>query len=112
MTSFTTTISDIYTDDYPYLWGQESNGTVYYLNCRVPIFSYESGYLNKFRYITFNLVHGLCSNQDIAGTFNVSLYSVQRWKDKQSNEGDGAIFNKESRHGPSHKLLSEVLKRI
>ena len=92
---------------------RESNGTVYYLHSGVPIFSHETGDLNNFRYITSNLIlQGLCSNQDIAGTFHVSLDSVRRWKDKLYQEGDGAFFNQEARHGRSHKLLPEVLERI
>jgi hypothetical protein len=79
---------------------RESNGTVYYLHSGVPIFSHETGDLNKFRYITSNLIlQGLCSNQDIAGTFHVSLDSVRRWKDKLYQEGDGAFFNQEARLG-------------
>lgn len=80
---------------------REFDGTVYYLHSGAPIFSHETGDLNKFRYITSNLlVQGLCSNQDIADAFHVSLDSVRRWK------------NKLTRHGRSHKLLPEVLERI
>jgi transposase len=92
---------------------REYDGTVYYLHSGMPIFSHESGDLNKFRYITSNLIlHGLCTNQDIADTFHVSTDSVRRWKKKLSEEGDGAFFKEESRHGRSHKLLPQVLGRI
>lgn len=92
---------------------RESNGTVYYLHSGMPIFSHEAGDLNKFRYITSNLIlQGLCSNQDIAGAFHVSLDSVRRWKAKLSEEGDRAFFNEEARHGRSYKLLPDVLERI
>lgn len=97
----------------PTLGIREIDGTVYYLHSGVPIFSHEAGDLNKFRYITSNLIlQGLCSNQDIAGTFHVSLDSVRRWKDKLYQEGDRAFFNDQTRHGRSHKLLPNVLERI
>ena len=97
----------------PTLGVRESNGTVYYLHSGVPIFSHESGDLNKFRYITSNLLlQGLCGNQDISDTFHVSLDSVRRWKNKLCDEGDRAFFSDAARHGRSHKLLPEVLERI
>lgn len=86
---------------------------VYYLHSGVPIFSHVSGDLTKFRYITSNLIlQGLCNNQDIVDAFHVSTDSVRRWKKKLSEEGDGAFFKEESRHGRSHKLLPAVLDRI
>jgi len=92
---------------------REYDGTVYYLHSGVPVFSHLSEDLTKFRYITSNLIlQGLCNNQDIADTFHVSTDSVRRWKKKLSEEGDGAFFKEESRHGRSHKLLPPVLARI
>jgi transposase len=92
---------------------REHNGTVYYLHSGVPIFSHDPGDLTKFRYITSNLIlQGLCNNQDIVDTFHVSTDSVRRWKKKLSEEGDGAFFKEEPRHGRSHKLLPKVLDRI
>ncbi len=58
------------------------------------------------------ILQGLCNNQDIVDTFHVSTDSVRRWKKKLSEEGDGAFFKEESRHGRSHKLLPTVLDRI
>lgn len=92
---------------------REHDDTVYYLHSGVPIFSHESNDLTKFRYVTSHLIlQGLCSNQDIADAFHVSTDSVRRWKKKLSEEGDGAFFKEESRHGRSHKLLPGVLDRI
>lgn len=92
---------------------REHDDTVYYLHSGVPIFSHESNDLTKFRYVTSHLIlQGLCNNQDIADTFHVSTDSVRRWKKKLSEEGDGAFFKEESRHGRSHKLLPDVLDRI
>lgn len=91
----------------------EHEGTVYYLHSGMPIFSHIAGDLNKFRYITSNLIlQGLCSNQSIADTFHVSIDSVARWKKKLSEEGEASFFNDEARHGRSHKLLPDVLDRI
>ena len=92
---------------------REHHGTVYYLHSGMPIFSHDPGDLTKFRYITSNLIlQGLCNIQDIADTFHVSTDSVSRWKKKLCEEGEGAFFKEESRHGRSHKLLPDVLDRI
>ena len=92
---------------------REKDGTVYYLHSGAPIFSHESGDLYMFRYITSNLIlQGLCTNQEIVDAFHVSVDSVSRWKKKLSEEGAGAFFNPETRHGRSHKLLPHVLESI
>lgn len=92
---------------------RERAGSVYYLHSGVPIFSHEANDLTMFRYITSNLIlQGLCNNQDITDTFHVSTDSVRRWKKKLSEEGEGAFFKEESRHGQSYKLLPNVLDRI
>jgi len=92
---------------------REQAGSVYYLHCGVPVYSHEANDLTKFRYVTSNLIlQGLCNNQDIVDTFHVSHDSVRRWKKKLSEEGEGAFFREESRHGRSHKLLPDVLDRI
>lgn len=92
---------------------REHDGAVFYLHSGMPIYSHVAGDLTKFRYVTSNLLlMGLCNNQDIADTFHVSLNSVARWKKKLCEEGEGAFFKEESRHGRSHKLLPDVLNRI
>ena len=92
---------------------REHDDTIYYLHSGIPIFSHESNDLTKFRYVTSHLIlQGLCNNQDIADTFHVSTDSVRRWKKKLSEEGEGAFFKEESRHGRSYKLLPDVLDRI
>lgn len=97
----------------PTLGVREYNGTVFYLHCGVPVNSHEVNDMNKFRYVTSNLIlQGLCSNQDIVNAFHVSTDSVRRWKKKLSEEGEAAFFKEESRHGRSYKLLPDVLLRI
>lgn len=92
---------------------REHEGTVYYLHSGVPVFSHSSDDLTMFRFITSNLIlQGRCTNQEIADTFHVSTDSVRRWKKKLLEEGDGAFFKEEARHGRSHKLLPNVLERI
>ncbi len=82
------------------LGAREHDGTVFYLHSVVPIFSHASEDLTLFRFITSNLIlQGRCTNQDIADTFHVSTDSVRRWKKMLSEEGEGAFFKKESRHG-------------
>lgn len=92
---------------------REQDGVVFYLHSGVPIYSHDSGDLPKFRYVTSNLILlGLCSNQDIVDAFHVSTDSVRRWKRVLSDQGEGAFFTAESRHGWSSKLLPDVLDRI
>ena len=92
---------------------RELEGSVYYLHSGMPIFSHEKNDLHKFRYITSNLLlQGLCSNVDIVKTFHVSTDSVRRWKKKLSEQGEAAFFGEEKRHGHSHALLPDVVKRI
>ena len=92
---------------------REENGTVYYLLSGMPIYSHEANDLNKFRYITSNMILlGLCTSQDIANAFHVSTDSIRRSKQKLKEQGEQAFFSPELRHGYSHKLLPHVLLRI
>ena len=58
------------------------------------------------------MLQGLCSNVDIVKAFHVSTDSVRRWKKKLSERGEAAFFGEEKRHGHSHALLPDVVKRI
>lgn len=79
----------------------------------MPIFSHEEGDLNRFRYITSNLIlQGLCKNRDIVKTFHVSSQSVHRYKKILSEQGEAPFFSEDGRKGRSHKLLPAVLERI
>ena len=84
----------------PTLGVREEDDTVYYLHSGMPIYSHGVNELNKFRYITSNLLlQGLCKNIDIVGAFHVSTDSVRRWKKRLSEEGEEAFFKPENRHG-------------
>lgn len=97
----------------PTLGVRKQGDTVYYLHSGMPIFSHGEHELNKFRYITSNLIlQGLCKNCDISRVFHVSADSVRRYKKILTTEGEEAFFRKELRHGKSHKLLPDVLHRI
>ena len=97
----------------PTLGVREVQGSIYYLHSGVPIYSHEKNDLNKFRFITSNfLIQGMCKNVDIVTTFHVSTDSVRRWKKKLSEQGESVFFGEEKRHGHSHALLREVIKRI
>ena len=97
----------------PTLGVRELEGSVYYLHSGMPIFSHEQNDLQKFRYITSNLlVQGLCKNVDIVRTFHVSTDSVRRWKKRLIEQGEASFFSEDKRHGHSHKLLPDVVKRI
>jgi len=51
---------------------REHDGTVFYLHSGVPIFSHSSDDLNRFRFITSNLIlQGRCTNQEIADNASV-----------------------------------------
>lgn len=89
------------------------DATITYFISGMPIYSHQENELHKFRYTTSNfIVRGLCTATDIQRTFHVSIDSIRRWKKKFIDQGDEAFFNKDSRHGKSHKLLPEVLGRI
>jgi len=97
----------------PTLGVKEKNGIVIYLHSGMPIYSHDKDELNKFRFTTSNFIlQGLCNNTDIVRVFHVPTDSVRRWKKKLSEEGEEAFFNKDKRHGRSHKLLPEMLDRI
>ena len=79
----------------------------------MPIYSHASEDLHKFRFITSNLIlQGLCKNKEIVDAFHVSSDSVRRWKKLLDEQGEGAFFKEEARHGRPHKLLPEALARI
>ena len=66
-----------------------------------------------FHFFTSNLIlKGLCRNQDIVDTFNVSTDSVRRWKRILNEKEDSEFFTAESRHGLSHKLFPDVFESI
>ena len=97
----------------PVLGVREQKGTVVYFHAGMPIYSHRKEELHKFRYTTSNfLKQGLCKNIDIVRTFHVSSDSVRRWKKVFLEQGEAAFFNKDKRHGRSHKLLPEMLERI
>lgn len=97
----------------PVLGVRKQDGTIYYLLSGMPIYSHLEGELNKFRYITSQmLIQGLCKNIDIARAFHVSTQSVKRYKKILSEQGEDPFFRKDLRKGKSHKLLPDVLQRI
>jgi transposase len=97
----------------PVLGVRKHDGTVFYLLSGMPVNSHAENDINKFRYVTSNFVlQGLCTHQNIADTFQVSIDSVARWKKKLFEEGEASFFTEEARHGRSHKLLPDVLARI
>lgn len=97
----------------PSLAVYEHENHVYYLHCGMPIYSHEKNDMNKFRYVTSNLIiQGLCKNSDIVEVFHVSANSVSKWKKKLEDSGESAFFGEEHRHGHSHKLLPAVVARI
>ncbi len=97
----------------PVLGVRKQDQAVYYLLSGMPIYSHGEHELNKFRYITSQLLlQGLCNNCDIARVFHVSTDSVRRYKKILSDQGEEAFFRQDLRKGKSHKLLPDVLERI
>lgn len=97
----------------PILGVRKQDESVYYLLSGMPIYCHGEHELNKFRFISSNLIlQGLCKNCDISRVFHVSTDSVRRYKKILETQGEEAFFSKELRHGKSHKLLPDVLQRI
>jgi predicted transcriptional regulator len=97
----------------PVLGVRRQDGEVYYLLSGMPIYSHSESDLNKFRYITSQMIlQGLCKNRDIVRAFHVSTQSVHRYKKILSEQGEAPFFREDLRKGRSHKLLPDVLERI
>ena len=73
----------------------ERNGTVYYFNGTMPIFSHPENDLASFRMFTSQLyVNGNCRQVEIVKAFGVSRISVKRSVKKYREQGPSSFFKK------------------
>lgn len=92
---------------------RQQDDQIFYMLSGMPIYSHGKGDMNKFRYITSQMIiQGLCKSSEIARTFHVSPQSVKRYKKILSEQGEQYFFREDLRRGRSHKLLPDVLERI
>ena len=90
---------------------EQREGTVFYFNGHLPVFSHPLDDLAFFRFFTSQLIsNGNASQGQIARAFGLALISVKRACKKLRTEGAAAFF----RPGPprqGHKLTAELLAR-
>lgn len=74
---------------------EEREGTVYYFNGHLPVFSHPVGDVGSFRLFSSQLVaNGNASQGEISRAFGVPLVSVKRACKKLSTEGAAGFFRK------------------
>jgi transposase-like protein len=90
---------------------EQRDGTVWYFNGHLPVFSHPVDDLGSFRFFTSQLVaNGNASQSEISRAFGVPLVSVKRACKKLREEGAGGFFRvPEPHHG--HRLTPERLEQ-
>lgn len=86
---------------------EQREGTVYYFNGYLPVFSHPAEDLASFRFFTSQLIsNGSASQSQIASAFGVPLVTVKRCCKKLREEGAAGFFRPAApRQG--HKLTGE-----
>lgn len=91
---------------------QERDGTVWYFNGHLPVFSHPVDDKGSFRFFTSQLiVNGNASQSEISRAFGVPLVSVKRACKKLREEGAGGFFRAPEPHR-GHKLTPERLEEV
>lgn len=90
---------------------EQREGTVYYFNGHLPVFSHPADDIASFRFFTSQLIaNGNASQGEIARAFGVPLVTVKRACKKLREEGAAGFFRPAPpRQG--HKLTDELLAR-
>ena len=90
---------------------EQREGTVYYFNGHLPVFSHPVDDIASFRFFTSQLIsNGNASQGEIARAFGVPLVTVKRSCKKLRDEGAAGFFRPaEPRQG--HKLTDERIAR-
>lgn len=86
-------------------------GTVYYFNGHMPIFSHSEEELASFRMFTSQLyINGNCKQREIVEAFGVTIISVKRSVKQYREKGAASFFHKNSpkRHS---KVFTEAVKQ-
>jgi len=91
---------------------EEREGTVWYFNGHLPVFSHPVDDIDSFRLFSSQLIaNGNASQSEIARAFGVPLVSVKRACKKLREEGVGGFFRtREPRQG--HKLTAQRLEEV
>ena len=91
---------------------QEREGTVWYFNGHLPVFSHPVDDLGSFRFFTSQLIaNGNASQSEVARAFGVPLVSVKRACKKMREQGAAGFFRPpEPQHG--HKLTAQRIKEV
>ena len=89
----------------------QREGSVYYFNGHLPVFSHAADDLASFRFFTSQLVtNGSASQGQISRAFGVPLVTVKRCCKKLRDEGAAGFFRPAApRHG--HQLTEERIIR-
>lgn len=95
----------------PDLAFEQRDGTVYYFNGHLPVFSHPVDDIASFRFFTSQLVsNGNASQGEISRAFGVPLVTVKRSCKKLRDEGAAGFFRPaEPRQG--HKLTGQRIAR-
>jgi hypothetical protein len=90
---------------------EQCDGTVYYFNGHLPVFSHAVDDIASFRMFTSQLiVNGSATQGQVSRAFGVPLVTVKRACKKLREEGAAAFFRPSApRRG--HRLTPEVLAR-
>jgi hypothetical protein len=86
---------------------EQRDGTVYYFNGHLPVFSHQADDIASFRFFTSQLIaNGNASQGQISRAFGVPLVTVKRCCKKLRDEGAAGFFRPPvARQG--HKLTNE-----
>lgn len=86
---------------------EQRDGTVYYFNGHLPVFSHQADDIASFRFFTSQLIaNGNASQGQISRAFGVPLVTVKRCCKKLRDEGAAGFFRPPvARQG--HKLTAE-----
>jgi hypothetical protein len=95
----------------PDLAFEQREGTVYYFNGHLPVFSHPVDDIASFRFFTSQLIsNGNASQGEISRAFGVPLVTVKRSCKKLRDEGAAGFFRPaEPRQG--HKLTDQRIAR-
>jgi transposase-like protein len=91
---------------------QEREGTVWYFNGHLPVFSHRIDDKGSFRFFSSQLIaNGTASQSEISRAFGVPIVSVKRGCKKLREEGAGGFFREAVPHR-GHKLTPERLEEV
>jgi hypothetical protein len=91
---------------------QEREGTVWYFNGHLPVFSHRIDDKGSFRFFSSQLIaNGTASQSEISRAFGVPIVSVKRGCKKLREEGAGGFFREAVPHR-GHKLTPERLEAL